>query len=181
MTSHKQNEWGQTLPGCSMLILEEPPIPTRQERGAEPGAALSKALTCPARGDSIPFSPPASIPPNARFPLCPGSPSQSSILQPATPFQLHPPHAPPQAGQAGGADPGSLPESPAPHHRAERVSLPYMKEGSPRADAPWAAQTLAAQQGAACVPEEAAALARPCLAFIGNEDEGFGSGLRGSP
>lgn len=83
------------------------------------------------------------------------------------------------AGQGGGADPGSLPR--VPHHCAQHVSLPYMKEGSPHADALWAAQTPAAQRGAACVPEEAAPLARLCLAFIGNEDEGFGSGLRGSP
>lgn len=47
MTSHEQEEWGQTLMGCTMLIPEESSIPTEQEQGAEPGATLGKVLTCP--------------------------------------------------------------------------------------------------------------------------------------
>lgn len=133
---------------------------------------------CPAHGTAFPSLPQLpsrlthTFPCALALPLPPKAPSCS--LPP--PFQLHPPG---QTGRRGRS--WQPPESPAPHHRAEHVSLPYMKEGSPRADAPWAAQTPAAQQGAACMPEEAAALARPCLAFIGNEDKGFGSGLCGSP
>lgn len=120
-------------------------------------------------GDNVP---PLLQLPSHMFSPAPSSlfPSQSSILQPAHLFELHTLMLDREEGP---------PESPT--RRAQAVSLPYMKEGSPDGDALWAAQAPAAQRGAVCVPEEAAPLTRLCLAFIGNEDEGFGSGLRGSP
>lgn len=101
MTSHEQDERGQTLLGSTMLILESP-IPTGQERGAELGAGghtwESPSVPCP--GDNVPFSPPAAIPLNARFPLRPGSPSlsQNSFLQPAPPSSSTPPRLDRQEG-----------------------------------------------------------------------------------
>lgn len=104
MTSHEQEERGQTLMGCTMLIPEESSIPTEQEQGAEPGATLGKVLTCPVQRTvflSLRWCCPDQRTPSAAPWL---SLSQSSNLQPAPAFQLHFP----LTGEAGEAHSGNL-------------------------------------------------------------------------
>lgn len=89
MTSHDQEERGQTLLGSAVLIPAEPLIPMGQESRANPRAAGRswESTTVLCVGDNVP---PRLRLPSHMFSPAPGSffPSRSSILQPAHLFQL---------------------------------------------------------------------------------------------
>lgn len=158
-----------------MLIPEEPLIPSGQEGRANPRAAgyAWESITVLCVGDSVPpllqlpshmFSPAPQLPLFPKAPSCSLPTTLSSTRSCWT-------------GRRGRS--WQAPGSPTPPWPA-RVPALYDR-GEPSRRCLRAAQAPAAQRGADCVPEEAAPLARLCLAFIGNEDEGFGSGLCGSP
>lgn len=170
MTSHEQEERGQTLLGSTGLIPEEPHSYGAGVKGTG-HAWESAAVLCV--GNSVPsllqlpclmFSPAPQLPlslPKLHLTACPPFSSTRWCWTGRRGRSWQPPESP------TAPCPGRVPA--------------LCDRGEPSCRCPKAAQAPAAQRGAACVPEEAAPLARLCLAFIGNEDEGFGSGLRGSP
>lgn len=173
MTSHEQEEPGPDPPRQHCAHPRGAPRGRREGQIQGLRGTLGRALPCSVWAMVSPpllqlpshlFSPAPQLPLSPKAPSCSLPTSFSSTHSCWT-------------GRRGRSwQPPESPKPPCPH-----VSLPYREEGSPHADALRAAQSPAAQRGADCVPEEAAPLARLCLAFIGNEDEGFGSGLRGSP
>lgn len=89
MTSHEQDERGQTLLGNTVLIPEELSFLRGRSEGRSQGlrGTLGKALPCSVRETvSLLFSCHPTCSPLPLSSLCP---SQSSILQRAHHFQLH--------------------------------------------------------------------------------------------